>query len=60
MSSSCRMKNDRVKAEQKHLVSATRRVTRAKKMLAKANKAVNATRKRIVAAKAAQKKAAKQ
>ena len=33
---------------------------RAKKILAKANKAVNATRKRIVAAKAAQKKAAKQ
>ena len=60
LSPSCRMKNDRVKAAQKRLISATRRVTSAKKILAKANKAVNDTRKRIVAAKAAQKKAAKQ
>lgn len=53
------MKQDRVKAEQKRLVLAARRVTRAKKILAKANKAVNVTRKRIANAKAAQKKAKK-
>jgi len=53
------IKHNRVKAEQKHLVAAARRVTRAKKILAKANKAVNVTRKRIANAKAAQKKAKK-
>jgi len=49
------MTHDRVKAEKKRLVSATRRVTRAKKILAKANKALDHTRKRIVDAKLAKK-----
>lgn len=54
------MKQDRVKAEQKRLVVGTRRVHRAQKILARAKAALNVTRKRIVDAKAAQKKAAKQ
>jgi hypothetical protein len=54
------MGHDRVKAEKKRLVTATRRVSRAKKILAKANKALDGTRKRIVDAKLAQKKAAKE
>jgi len=53
------MTHDRVKAEKKRLVSATRRVTRAKKILAKANKALDGTRKRIVDAKLAKKVASK-
>lgn len=54
------MKHDRVKAEQKRMLTATRRVTRAKKILDRAQKAVSMTRKRIVEAKRAQKAAAKQ
>jgi len=53
------MTHDRVKAEQKRLVSGTRRVARAKKILAKANDALKQTRKRIVVAKRAQAAAAK-
>jgi hypothetical protein len=53
------MKHDRVKAEQKRLASVTRRVTRAKKILAQANAALKTTRKRIVEATRAQKRAAK-
>ena len=47
------MKHDRVKAEQRRMLTATRRVNRAQK-------AVSMTRKRIVEAKRAQKVAAKQ
>jgi len=54
------MRHDRVKAEQKRMLTATRRVTRAKKILDRANKAVSMTRKRIVEAKRAQKAASKQ
>lgn len=53
------MTHDRVKAEQKRLLTATRRVARAKKILSKANDALNHTRKRIVDAKRAQAAAAK-
>jgi hypothetical protein len=41
-------------------VVAARRVTRAKKILAKANNALNVTRKRLVNAKLAQNQAAKE
>lgn len=53
------MIHDRVKAEQKRLVTATRRVMRAKKILTRANDALKQTRKRIVDAKRAQAAAAK-
>ena len=54
------MKQDRVKGEKKRLVAVTRRVARAEKMLAKAKKALNITKKRIVNATRAQKRAAKE
>jgi hypothetical protein len=54
------MKQDRVKAEKKRVIVATRRVTRAEKILAKAKKALNLTKKRVMNATRAQKRAAKE
>jgi hypothetical protein len=53
------MGHDRVEAEKKHLVSATERVTRAKKLLMKAKKALNVTKRRLADAKIEKKEAAK-
>jgi hypothetical protein len=53
------MPHDRVEAEKKHLVTATERVTRAKKILMKAKKALNVTKRRLVEAKLEKKQAAK-
>jgi len=54
------MKHHRGKAEQKRIHTATHRITRAKKILAKAGAALKATKKRISAARRAYRIAAKQ